>query len=205
MIKKGAAYMAVWMYVLHEFEDAIADCTTGDVAAIAGRDDITTAKCTGGVAQLKILTEQMTIPLVQGTLKYAWEADPAMTGSACAGQSGTFDASCSKAWAEGWTFAAAILPQLNACSAAAAKTVKDNLDASLAAPMKDGLAAVKAAIEGCYPQMGITCPEVGEYQSNGVVFSGMAKCTDPVASSDSASAPALALGAAAAAAGALLL
>merc|ERR1719484_333446 len=95
MIKKGAAYMAVWMYVLHEFEDAIADCTTGDVtanadsavgtdgadsgdllyglansrcknfgtcasgatglananskalaAAIAGRDDITTAKCT---------------------------------------------------------------------------------------------------------------------------------------------------------------
>ena len=268
MIKKGAAYMAVWMYVLHEFEDAIADCTTGDVtanddsvhawdegwafyagsavgtdgadsgdllyglansrcknfgtcasgatglananskalaAAIAGRDDITTAKCTGGVAQLKILTEQMTIPLVQGTLKYAWEADPAMTGSACAGQSGTFDASCSKAWAEGWTFAAAILPQLNACSAAAAKTVKDNLDASLAAPMAGGLAAVKAAIEGCYPSMGITCPEVGEYQSSGVVFSGMAKCTDPVASSDSASAPALALGAAAAAAGALLL
>ena len=268
MIKKGAAYMAVWMYVLHEFEDAIADCTTGDVtanddsvhawdegwafyagsavgtdgadsgdllyglansrcknfgtcasgatglananskalaAAIAGRDDITTAKCTGGVAQLKILTEQMTIPLIQGTLKYAWEADPAMTGSACAGQSGTFDASCSKAWAEGWTFAAAILPQLNACSAAAAKTVKDNLDASLAAPMKDGLAAVKAAIEACYPSMGITCDEVGEYQSSGVVFSGMAKCTDPVASSDSASAPALALGAAAAAAGALLL
>merc|ERR1711924_317396 len=72
-------------------------------------------------------------------------------------------------------------------------------------PMKDGLAAVKAAIEGCYPSMGITCPEVGEYQSSGVVFSGMAKCTDPVASSDSASAPALALGAAAAAAGALLL
>merc|ERR1719405_440962 len=83
MIKKGAAYMAVWMYVLHEFEDAIAD-SKALAAAIAGRDDITTAKCTGGVAQLKILTEQMTIPLVQGTLKYAWEADPAMTGSACA-------------------------------------------------------------------------------------------------------------------------
>ena len=268
LIKKGANYQAVWMYVLHEFEDAIADCTTGDVtanddsvhawdegwafyagsavgtdgadsgdllyglansrcknfgtckdgatgnsnanekalaAAIAGRDDITTAKCTGGTTQLKILTEQMTIPLIQGTLKYAWESDPAMTGSACAGQTAPFDASCSKAWAEGWTFAAAVLPQIDACSAAAAKTVKDNLDASLAAPMKDGLAAVKAAIEGCYPSMGITCPEVGEYQSSGVVFSGMAKCTDPVASSDSASAPALALGAAAAAAGALLL
>ena len=268
MIKKGAAYMAVWQYVLHEFEDAIADCTAGDVAAnddsvhawdegwafyagsevgtdgakdgyllyglansrcknfgtcasgatglananskalaaaIAGRDDITTAKCTGGTAQLKILTEQMTIPLIQGTLKYAWEADPAMTGSACAGQTAPFDASCSKAWAEGWTFASAVLPQIDACSAAHAKTVKDALDGAAAAPMAGGLAAVKAAVEACYPSMGITCDEVGEYQSSGVVFSGMAKCTDPVASSDSASAPALALGAAAAAAGALLL
>ena len=268
MIKKGAAYMAVWMYVLHEFEDAIKDCTAGDItandgsvhawdegwafyagsqvgtdgaesgdllyglansrcknfgtcasgatglananskalaAAIAGRDDITTAKCTGGTTQLKILTEQMTIPLIQGTLKYAWEADPAMTGSACAGQTAPFDASCSKAWAEGWTFASAVLPQINACSTAHAKTVKDALDGAAAAPMAGGIAAVKAAVEACYPSMGITCAEVGEYQSSGVVFSGMAKCTDPVASSDSASAPALALGAAAAAAGALLL
>ena len=247
MIKKGAAYMAVWMYVLHEFEDAIKDCTTGDItanddsvhawdegwafyagsavgtdgadsgdllyglansrcknfgtcasgatglananskalaAAIAGRDDITTAKCTGGVAQLKILTEQMTIPLVQGTLKYAWEADPAMTGSACAGQVAPFDASCSKAWAKGWTFASAVLPQISACSWAHAKTVKDNLDASLAAPMTGGLAALKAAVEACYPSMGITCDEVGEYQWSGVVFSRMAKCSDPGASCD---------------------
>ena len=103
------------------------------------------------------------------------------------------------------TFASAVLPQIDACSAAHAKTVKDALDGAAAAPMAGGLAAVKAAVEACYPSMGITCDEVGEYQSSGVVFSGMAKCTDPVASSDSASAPALALGAAAAAAGALLL
>ena len=143
----------------------------------------------------------MTIPLIQGTLKYAWEADPAMTGSACAGQVAPFDASCSKAWAEGWTFASAVLPQIDACSAAHAKTVKDNLDAA-AAPMKDGLAAVKAAIEGCYRRWASPA-EVGEYQSSGVVFSGMAKCTDPVAVGRLG--PALALGAAAAAAGALLL
>jgi len=272
MIKKGAAYMAVWMYVLHEFEDAIKDCTTGDItanddevhawdegwafyagsltgenhpaadkgqllyglaqsradnfgtttndvanantvalaAANAGRDALQQAKCADVPAQLVILTQQMTVPLVQGTLKYAWEADPAQTGSACAGQTAPFDAGCSKAWAEGWTFASAILPQLDACDAAAAKTVKDALDGAAAAPMAGGLAAVKSAIEGCYTKMGITCDEVGEYQKSGVVFNGMCKCAGSVASkcpaeSDAAAAPALALGAAAAAAGALLL
>ena len=272
MIKKGAAYMAVWMYVLHEFEDAIKDCTTGDItandgevhawdegwafyagsltgenhpaadkgqllyglaqsradnfgtttndvanantvalaAATAGRDALQQAKCADVPAQLVILTQQMTVPLVQGTLKYAWEADPAQTGSACAGQTAPFDAGCSKAWAEGWTFASAILPQLDACDAAAAKTVKDALDGAAAAPMAGGLAAVKSAIEGCYTKMGITCDEVGEYQKSGVVFNGMCKCAGSVASkcpaeSDAAAAPALALGAAAAAAGALLL
>merc|ERR1719352_2191670 len=33
LIKKGTAYQANWMYVLHEFEDAIADCLAGDIFA----------------------------------------------------------------------------------------------------------------------------------------------------------------------------
>merc|ERR1719269_140842 len=177
--------------------------TTNDVAnantvalatANAGRNALQQAKCADVPAQLVILTQQMTVPLVQGTLKYAWEADPAQTGSACAGQTAPFDAGCSKAWAEGWTFASAILPQLDACDAAAAKTVKDALDGAATAPMVGGLAAVKSAIEGCYTKMGITCDEVGEYQKSGVVFNGMCKCAGSVASkcpaeSDAAAAP----------------
>ena len=31
LIKKGVAYQSVWMYVIHEFEDAIADCTAGNI------------------------------------------------------------------------------------------------------------------------------------------------------------------------------
>ena len=31
LIKKGANYQAVWMYVLHEFEDAIFDCLSGNI------------------------------------------------------------------------------------------------------------------------------------------------------------------------------
>ena len=33
LIKKGANYQAVWMYVLHELEDAIGDCYAGDILA----------------------------------------------------------------------------------------------------------------------------------------------------------------------------
>ena len=33
LIKKGVAYQADWMYVLHEFEDAYADCKAGDIWA----------------------------------------------------------------------------------------------------------------------------------------------------------------------------
>ena len=32
LIKKGANYQAVWMYVLHELEDAIGDCKAGDIS-----------------------------------------------------------------------------------------------------------------------------------------------------------------------------
>merc|ERR1719191_976357 len=33
LMKKGANYQAVWMYVLHELEDAIGDCYAGDITA----------------------------------------------------------------------------------------------------------------------------------------------------------------------------
>ena len=37
LIKKGANYQAVWMYVLHELEDAISDCKASDITANDGR------------------------------------------------------------------------------------------------------------------------------------------------------------------------
>ena len=136
----------------------------------------------------KGMVSQMTVPLVQGMLKYAWKADPA-NGDSCAGQAGndaatvaTNDASantdCAKSWAEGWAFAAAVLPQVHKCDATAATTIRANLDVtSTAGPMKDGVAAVKAAIEGVYDCLGITCTDVGAFQNSGQVKSGMAACT----------------------------
>ena len=135
----------------------------------------------------KGMVSQMTVPLVQGMLKYAWKADPA-NGDSCAGQAGNDAATvatnddsagtdCAKSWAEGWAFAAAVLPQVHQCDATAATTIRANLDVASTEPMKDGVAAVKAAIEGVYDCLGITCTDVGAYQASGEVKSGMAACT----------------------------
>ena len=116
----------------------------------------------------------------QGLLKYAWKADP-VNGNSCNGEAGnnaaTVAADCAKSWAEGWAFSAAVLPQIAQCDAGAATTIRDNLDVANAEPMKDGVAAVKAAIEGVYDCLGITCTDVGAYQASGEVKSGMAACT----------------------------
>jgi len=139
----------------------------------------------------KGMVSQMTVPLVQGMLKYAWKADP-VKGDSCAGQAGNDAATvatnddsagtdCAKSWAEGWAFAAAVLPQIHKCDVTAAATIRDNLDIAAAEPMKDGVAAVKAAVEGVYGCLGIICSDVGEFQSSTGVYAGMEACPDPPA------------------------
>ena len=101
----------------------------------------------------KGIVSQMTVPLVQGLLRYAWKADPEMEDS-CDGQENTdadavaandavANTDCAKSWAEGWAFAAAVLPQIDRCDSAAAATVRANLDVAASEPMKDGVAAVE--------------------------------------------------------------
>ena len=252
LVKKGIAYQGVWMYAVHKFETAIADCLKGTVADVnsaklnwdkgmayyVGSQEGTTtgastgnllynlaqkrcadfgtcatttdsstiatankeaiAKATEGMAYFvhtqlscadpqlgKIfdgIVSQMTVPLVQGMLKYAWKADPAQSGGSCATDSGKNEAAvsstCAKSWAEGWAFAAAVLPQVHKCDASAATKIKENLDIeSTAGPMTGGVKAVKDAIESVYDCLGISCTDVGEYQAGGTVFDGMKKCT----------------------------
>ena len=195
LMKKGANYQTVWMYVLHELEDAIGDCYAGDISKndcgpggtagacgnaphawdegwafyagsqvaataagavtddgtliwelsekraddfgtddtsgpasvnvqllakfIEGRDKIIAADCAGAEPLVEDIRKLMTVPLVQGTLKYAFKADPANSAGDC-----TADASntamtaadgCVKSWSEGWAFAAAVLPQVYNC------------------------------------------------------------------------------------------
>ena len=73
--------------------------------------------------------------------------------------------------AEGWAFAAPILPLVAACNATVGELVYKNM--YLNAPttnvvrVPDGFQAVKAALESVYPCLGITCDQVGGMLSNG--------------------------------------
>merc|ERR1719214_1885 len=120
----------------------------------------------------------MTVPLVQGTLRYAWKT----------GQIDGVDNKPSDQSAENSTFAAAVLPLVHACDAAAAKTVSDHMkfgaavygkDGAFASGTKPDTAAVKAALESTYDCLGITCAHVGGLLSSDGVTpeAGMASCT----------------------------
>eukprot|EP00966_Prymnesium_polylepis_P273607 6320731-Prymnesium_polylepis.1 len=125
---------------------------------------------------LQRIVALMGIPIVQGTLRYAYKVG--VYGPAGAN---TLSNSGLTEKAEGATFAAAIVPQLHNCSAAAATIVWDNM--KIGAASTDHL-AVKAAFEANYACMGITCAQVGGLCSgtaNGKCtgyYSGYEPCTD---------------------------
>merc|ERR1719359_1890039 len=219
VIKKGTAYMNVWMYVIREFEDAIDDCDnsciacnddpvhawdegvafyTGSLAAdtpnaaggsliwalaekrckdyktcgpngdskslsgttakvnndllfefAKGRDALQAGKCADVTPITRKVVSLMTIPLAQGTIKYAQKMS--------SGKMGT------KEQGEASTFAASVLPMVHACNAADAKIIDDHT--KLMDGRTSGGAAqftdVKAAFERNYACLGITCADVG--------------------------------------------
>merc|ERR1711937_325849 len=146
------------------------------------------------MGEFDAIVDQMTIPVVQGMLKYAFESDPAATDGKKYCNVGAGDA-CDKALAEGWAFAAAVLPRLNYCDLAVAKLVKENLDVTAITGattqgnthMTSGYATLKAEVEKTYPCLGITCDEVGVFQSSGTPFGGMTKCSDASTASSGSS------------------
>ena len=117
-----------------------------------GNSQLLLGNC-GDVVPIKNqIVQKMTVPLVQGTLRYAYK------------QSTTTPSNLPKEKGEGAVFAAAVLPQVHACSPTAAATIYANMNIN-----NDGAVdynAVKAAFEGCYSAMGITCAEVGGLYSS---------------------------------------
>ena len=99
----------------------------------------------------------MTVPQVQGLLRYVWKADPvAYLGGGA------------KEWAEGWAFANAVLPQLDSCNPAVASAVDTNLRIGKdRTPMTDGFVSLKGKIESCYSSIGITCEMIGDLEQAG--------------------------------------
>lgn len=238
---KGAVYHAVWMYMLHEMEEAIVQCEAGNTfksdtstsaphrwdefwafyagslegpdgsgdgeflwalaekrcaqfatcdargrtaranemalqLALSGLENILAGDCASAQIALDAIVSASTVPLVQGLLKYVYDADPTVNRGSCTAGVCTYD----EAWGEGWAFAAAVLPRINECDPTVAQIVRENLDVDNAAgaPMKDGYHKVKALIESTYPCLGITCADIGAYQSFDGVYEGMEACQD---------------------------
>merc|ERR1740133_609722 len=129
-----------------------------------GRDLLHAGSCSSVKAVVNKIVSIMTVPLVQGTLRYAWKV-----GKTGAADNKASDQNAKNA-AEGSTFAAAVLPLVHACDAAAAKTVSDHMKFGAAvydkttgdyvSGTKPDTAKVKAALEKTYTCLGITCAHV---------------------------------------------
>jgi len=115
-----------------------------------GQAKLLAGKCKEARPITDRIIEIMSIPLVQGSLRYAHKV-------------GTQGLTDSKTVAEGAAFSAAILPRVHACDPAAAKIISDNMKEPMygATSMSDGFAKVKEAFESTYTCMGITCEDVG--------------------------------------------
>jgi len=93
---------------------------------------------------LRKMVAVMSIPLIQGTLRYAYKVDLLGGGD--------------KEKGEGAVFAAAIVPRVAYCDPADAKIIMDNLKVGASST---AFAAVKTAFENNYACMNVTCEEVG--------------------------------------------
>ena len=251
-VKKGSAYLNVWMYVIREFEDAIDDCTsctsdcnehstnsgsvhawdegvafyTGSLEGTAyggngagklvyrlaekrcanfgtcgasgagvtgtskvntelfklfanGRDWLQQGRCSSVRPVVDAVVSLMTVPLVQGSLRYAYKV-----GNIVKDQT-------AKNAAEGATFAAAVLPLVHHCNTASAAVVSANLKFGAAtfsagsdadtsdftSGMLPDFPKVKAAFEDVYACLGITCDMVGGLLDGDSPYAGAGACT----------------------------
>lgn len=143
-------------------------------AVAAGSADGRRRACSGAIEHLDAFVAASVVPLVQGTLREAYEVDPAAGGA---------DADGLVEVAEGWAFAAPILPLITKCNATAGDIVYDNMWLNADPHVRDGFAVVKAAVESVYPCLGITCADVGGMLSDGEPIDGFHPCVDSPSSS----------------------
>merc|ERR1712193_491462 len=133
-----------------------------------GKVALQQGKCTDIAPLKKKIVELMSVPLVQGSLRYAYKVAKLQGGS--------------KEFAEGAAFSAAILPRIHACDAKAAKVISDTMNMEIdksAWVSADTYPAVKKAFESTYACLGITCAHVGGLILDGTeYYEGAGPCED---------------------------
>jgi len=129
-----------------------------------GRDKLQEGKCAEIAPIKKRVVELMSIPQVQGALRYAYKVAELQGGA--------------KEKGEGAAFSAAILPRVAHCDSVAGKLISDNMDMDSSSYMGAGHKAVKEAFESTYTCLGFTCADIGGLlETEGVYHEGAAPCT----------------------------
>ncbi|KAL3938377.1 MAG: hypothetical protein SGBAC_006696 [Bacillariaceae sp.] len=235
-VKKGTAYLNIFMYVIREFEDALDDCKRGCqdcnddpvhawdegvcfyTGSMEGQDGLTpdgkllhqladkrcanfktcglesgeldgtarlnhelfdllslgkfqiqTGNCPAARKTTRLITELMYIPMIQGTLRYAYKVGVLNEGE--------------KSQAEGASFAAAVLPRIHAANKNAAKTIYENM--KVGASNTDHM-EVKRAFESVYADLGINCADIGGLWNDATssYYEGYEPCSDASTGAD---------------------
>jgi hypothetical protein len=145
-----------------------------------GRTHMQQGLCSYGAATKDRIAELMTIPMVQGALRYAYKVDKLGAGSEEA--------------AEGHIFAMASIGRVNSCSAASKTTIMNNMMMTPAkydkatGLMSSGFESVYSAFKDVYSCLNIQCSDIGGLaDSKGITleetvyYTGFEPCKDKAA------------------------
>ena len=229
IIKKGTAYMNVFMYVYREFVDALDDCKRDCIdcnddpvhawdegvcfytGSLEGQDgkasgyllheladkrsmdfktggpdgtdldgqsklnydlmgqfalgnyQLQSGNCPSARKTQERIAQLMYVPMIQGSLRYAYKVDKLQGDE--------------KEKAEGAAFAAAVLPRIFAANSGAAATVYNNLKVGASSTNSQD---VKNAFESVCQELGITCADIGGLwnEAEKTYYPGMERCRD---------------------------
>ena len=132
-----------------------------------GQEQILEGDCTGARATVDEYNKLWIQPFIQGTLSHAYEIAEMGAGE--------------KEMAEGAIYMAAVVPAINMYNAEAASVIYENMKFG-ATP---DVAAVKAAFESVYEDIGVTCDEIGGFiNENDTYYPGMEPCGAEVTATD---------------------
>jgi len=151
----------------------------------AGRDYLLAGNCDDAKVEMEQIQAQFLVPQIQGTLRYAFKADPA--ASELNGIGDKDDDTISKEQGEAYIFAAGIIGHVNKCSPELAILLDANL--GNAAVLTDtwvysGYAGVAAGLQAIYSCLGVTCADIGGLASGEGYYEGLGPCTDAETTED---------------------
>ena len=124
--------------------------------------NIANKNCTAARLNKEAIAKQLFVPMIQGTIRYAYITSVSNTSP--------------KAESEGTIFAASVLPIVAACNSSAAATIFNEMKPN--SGNSANFTLVKQAMERTYPCMGITCGDIGGLYdaANSQYFAGAEPC-----------------------------